>query len=462
MAKKIIIIGGGPGGYVAAIRAAQLGADVTVIEKKDLGGTCLNRGCVPTKTMLHSARCYRSVLNSREFGVYNTLQSFRFDKMIKRKDEIVQTNVNGIKYLFQKNKIKSIQGTASLIDPSTVSVRCRDDKTERLKADAILLATGSEPLTPKFLKFDGDRVITTTEALQLDQVPKSIAIVGGSVSGCEFASLFSQLGAEVHIIEMLDRIVPTEDAEIASKLTNALEKSGINILTNSPVEAVERVYPSGDVKIAVKGHSSLQLGYCLLTLGRKLNTENIGLEHIGIKHTSAGIEVDDQMRTNIKTVYAVGDVTGKLLLAHVASEQGIIAVEHIMGKKVSMDYQSVPAFIYTHPEISSVGKQEVELKAEGTKYLTGKNYFKSNAMAMGMGMGEADGFVKVLADAKSHQILGIHLIGPHATDLLAEAVMIIKNRMTVEQVKDVIHPHPTLSEVIKEAVLATVGEAIHG
>jgi dihydrolipoamide dehydrogenase len=460
MAKKIIIIGGGPGGYVAAIRGAQLGAEVTVIEKKVLGGTCLNWGCVPTKTLLQSARCYQMVLNSREFGVYNTMQSFRFDKMIKRKDDIVQTNVNGIKYLFQKNKIRYLEGKATLEDQNTVSVLYHDDKSDLLQADAIILATGSEPLTPQFLKFDGDRVITTTEALRLDDVPKSIAIVGGSVSGCEFASLFAQLGAEVYLIEMLDRIVPTEDAEIASKLTSELKKSGINILTNSPVEAIERIYPSGDVKLAVKGQASLQVEYCLLTLGRKLNTENIGLESLDIKHSPAGIEVNDQLQTNIDNIYAVGDVTGKMLLAHVASEQGIVAVEHIMGKKVSMDYEAVPAFIYTHPEISSVGKQEDELRSEGINYLTGKNQFKSNAMAMGMG--EADGFVKVLADEDSHQILGIHMIGPHATDLLAEAVIMIKNKMTVEQVKDVIHPHPTLSEVIKEAVLATVGQAIHG
>ena len=445
---------------MAAIRAAQLGADVTVIEKKVLGGTCLNRGCVPTKTLLQSARCYQSVLNSREFGVYNTMQSFRFDKMIKRKDDIVKTNVNGIKHLFQKNKINFLEGTASLEDQNTVSILYPDGKTELLKADAIILATGSEPLTPNFLKFDGDRVITTTEALKLDKVPKSIAIVGGSVSGCEFASLFSQLGAEVHLIEMLEGIVPTEDNEIASKLSNELKKSGINILTNSPVKAIERIYPSGDVKLAVKGQASLQVEYCLLTLGRKLNTENIGLETLDIKHSSAGIEVNTQMQTNIDHIYAVGDITGKLLLAHVASEQGIIAVEHIMGKKVSMDYQTVPAFIYTHPEISSVGRQEDELKKESINYLTGKNYFKSNAMAMGMG--EGDGFVKVFVDTKSHQILGIHMIGPHATDLVAEAVMIIKNKMTVEQIKDVIHPHPTLSEVIKEAVLATIDQAIHG
>lgn len=460
MAKKIIIIGGGPGGYVAAIRAAQLGADVTVIEKKVLGGTCLNWGCVPTKTLLQSARCYQTVLNSREFGVYNTMHSFRFDKMIKRKDEIVRTNVNGIKYLFQKNKINYLEGTATLVDQNTVSVLDHNGQSDLLQADAIILATGSEPLTPEFLKFDGDRVITTTEALRLADVPKSIAIVGGSVSGCEFASLFAQLGAEVHLIEMLNRIVPTEDTEIASKLTSELKKSGINILTDSPVEGIERTYPSGDVKLQVKGQAPLQVEYCLLTLGRKLNTENIGLENLGINHNRAGIEVNDRMQTNIDHIYAVGDVTGKMLLAHVASEQGIVAVEHIMGGTVAMDYQVVPAFIYTHPEISSVGKKEEELKAEGISYLTGKNHFKSNAMAMGMG--EADGFVKVLADADSHQILGIHMIGPHATDLVTEAVLMLKNRMTVEQVKDTIHPHPTLSEVIKEAVLASVGEAIHG
>jgi dihydrolipoamide dehydrogenase len=460
MKKKIIIVGGGPGGYVAAIRAAQLGATVTVIEKKVLGGTCLNRGCVPTKTLLHSARLYQSVLNSRKFGVYNSMPSFRFDKMVKRKDEIVQTNVNGIKYLFQKNKIESIEGSASLLDKHTVKVLYHDGGAEQLKADAILLATGSEPLTPKFLKYDADRVITTTEALTLDQIPRSIAIVGASVSGCEFACLFSQLGAEVHLIEMLDRIVPTEDREISAKLLSDFKQSGINILTSSPVEQIERIYPSGNVKLAVKDQAPLEVEYCLLTLGRALNTGGIGLDELGIAYSPQGFEVNDRMQTNIENIYAAGDVTGKWLLAHVAYEQGIVAVENIMGHSITMDYQSVPAFIFTHPEIAGVGRQEGELKAEGIEYLTAKNFFKANAMAQGMG--EADGFVKVLADAKSHQILGIHMIGPHATDLLREAVTMIKNKMTVEQVKDVIHPHPTLSEVVKEAVLATVGQAIHG
>ena len=460
MSKKIVIIGGGPGGYVAAIRAAQLGATVTVVEKQSLGGTCLNWGCVPTKTLLHAARLYQTVLNSREFGIYNTLPSFRFDKMIRRKDEIIQTNINGIKYLFQKNKVESIAGTAALLDPYTVEVRHPDGHTTQLPADAILLATGSEPLTPPFLNYDGDRVITTTEALALDDVPRSVAIVGASVSGCEFACLFSQLGAKVHLIEMLDRIIPTEDREISTKLLNDFKQRGLDIRLNSPVEKIERLYPSGNVRVGVKDQSPLEVEYCLLTLGRDLNTDGIGLDRLGIAYSRQGIAVNERMQTNVENIYAAGDVTGKWLLAHVASEQGIVAVENMMGHSASMDYQAVPAFIFTHPEISSVGRQEDELKAAGTAYLSGKNFYKGNAMAQGMG--EADGFVKALVDQETHRILGVHMIGPHATDLLGETVTMMKNQMTVEQVKDVIHPHPTLSEVIKEAVLASVGQAIHG
>ncbi len=458
MSKKIVIIGGGPGGYVAAIRAAQLGAQVCVVEEEELGGTCLNRGCVPTKTLLHAARVYQTTLNCRQYGIYCTTDSVRFDKMVEKKNTVVRNNVGGIHALFKKNRISLIKGKGRILDPTTVEIRGTDGGNIKESADAIVIATGSRPLVPGFIKYDGDRIITTTEALNLDRLPASIAVIGGSVSGCEFACLFSQLGSRVHLIEMLDSIVPTEDKEIARRLEGRLKRMGVTVMTKTAVKALERRYPDGSVDIKIEGET-ITADYCLLAMGRRLNTEEMGCEEIGLEYSPQGIVVNDRMETNIGNIYAVGDVTGKFLLAHVASEQGIVAVENIMGHKSSMNYDAVPGFIYTDPEISSVGLKAAEAAERGLKIVEGKATFKTNAMAHAME--ETSGFVKIVVDKETHKILGIHIFGPHATDLLAEAVTIVKTGMTPEMVKKVIHPHPTLCETVKEAVLAAAGQAIH-
>ena len=458
MAKKIVIIGGGPGGYVAAIRAAQLGAQVSVVEEEELGGTCLNWGCVPTKTLLHAARVYQTTQNCRQYGVYCTTDDLRFDKMVEKKNTVVRNNVAGIYGLFKKNRISLIKGRGRILDSTTVEIRGRDGQCVSESADAIVIATGSRPLVPGFITYDGDRIITTTEALDLDHLPKSIAVIGGSVSGCEFACLFSQLGSRVHLIEMLDSIVPTEDREIARRLEGRLKRQGVTVMTKTAVKALERNYPQGSVDIKMEGET-ITADYCLLAMGRRLNTEELGLEDMGIEYAPQGIVVNDRMETNIANIYAVGDVTGKFLLAHVASEQGIVAVENIMGHTSSMNYDAVPGFIYTDPEIASVGLKAAEAVERGLEILEGKATFKTNAMAHAME--ETSGFVKTVVDKKTHRILGVHMFGPHATDLLAEAVTIVKAGMTVEQVKETIHPHPTLCETVKEAVLAATGEAIH-
>jgi dihydrolipoamide dehydrogenase len=458
MSKKIIIIGGGPGGYVAAIRAAQLGAQVMVVEKEKLGGTCLNWGCVPTKTLLHASRIYKMAQNTRKFGIYCTVDSFRFDKMVERKNEVVRNNVLGIETIFKKRNINLINGTACLSDPNSLEVETMEGKTVKESADAIIIATGSEPLIPGFIRFDGDRVITTTEALDLDHLPSSITIVGGSVSGCEFACLFGQLGATVYLIEMLDRIVPTEDPEISRKLAAALKRLGVKVMIKTAVKDLQRQYPEGTVILSTDS-GQISADYCLLAMGRKLNTENIGLKKLGITFSLQGIEVNERMETNVPGIYAVGDVTGKYLLAHVASEQGIVAVENIMDKDATMDYAAVPNFIYTDPEIASVGLKSEEAVEKGMDIIEGKATFKTNAMAHAMD--ETSGFVKTVIDKKTRKILGVHMFGPHATDLLAEAATLVKMDMTLENFKNVIHPHPTLSETVKESVLAAVGEAIH-
>jgi len=458
MSKKIIIIGGGPGGYVAAIRAAQLGAQVTVVEKGKLGGTCLNRGCVPTKTLLHVARIYKTVQNTRQFGIYCTIDSFRYDKMVEKKNEVVRNNVIGIETIFKNRHIKLLSGIARLSDPTTLTIETAEGKRVKESADALVIATGSEPLIPKSIKFDGDRVITTTEALDLDNLPSSIVIVGGSVSGCEFACLFGQLGSRVYLIEMLDRIVPTEDKELSRRLAGRLKRLGVNVMTKTRVKSLERQYPVGSVTVFTdKDH--VNADYCLLAMGRKLNTENIGLETLGIDFSPKGIKTDNRMETNVSGVYAVGDVTGKHQLAHVASEQGIIAVENIMEIDAFMDYRAIPSFIYTDPEIASVGLKPEEAVEKDIEIIEGKATFKGNAMAHAIE--QTSGFVKTVIDKKTLKILGVHMFGPHVTELLPEAVTMIKMGMTLADVKNVIYPHPTLSETVKESVLAAVGEAIH-
>jgi dihydrolipoamide dehydrogenase len=458
MAKKIIIIGGGPGGYVAAIRAAQLGAQVLVVEKDELGGTCLNWGCVPTKTLLHASRIYRTMLNCREYGIYGTTDSIRFDKMVAKKNSVVRNNVSGIRALLQKNNISVVKGRAIIREPKTIEIQREDGKHVNESADALIVATGSQPLIPDSIKTDQDRIITTTEALDLDHLPTSIAIVGGSVSGCEFACLFSQLGSRVYLIEMLDRIVPTEDREISRRLADRLKQLGVKLMTQTAVKSLERQYPNGSVKVFTD-KEKINVDYCLLTMGRKLNTEKIGLEALGIDFSSEGNKINERMETNVAGVYAVGDVTGRYLLAHVASEQGIIAAENIMANGVTMDYSAVPSFIYTHPEIASVGLKSEEALKKGLDIIEGKATFKTNAMAHAME--ETSGFIKTVLDKRTLKILGVHIFGPHATDLLAEAVTMLKMGMTLENVKNVIHPHPTLSETVKESVLAAVGQAIH-
>jgi dihydrolipoamide dehydrogenase len=477
MAKKVLIIGAGPGGYVAAIRAAQLGAEVTVVEKEKLGGTCLNWGCVPTKTLLHAACVYHNALHTRDFGVYTRVDSFRFDKMVARKNSIVQTNVRGIEHLFQKNGIRSIKGSGRLLDANRVEIHSSEGSTTQETADAIILATGSEPLIPGFIRCDRDRIITTTKALDLEMLPKSITIVGGSVSGCEFACLFALLGVKVYLVEMLDQLVPTEDADISRRLEQSLKLQGVSVMTGATLKTLERVYPSGAVKVSVSSvnkqrqqHESRDLqrsieqeqfltDYCLLTMGRRLNIDGLGLENIGIDYDRSGIETNEHMETSLKNVYAIGDVTGKYLLAHVASQQGIVAAENIMGQAVTMNYTAVPGFIYTYPEIASVGLREEDARSQGIDVLIGKANFKTNAMAYVLG--KTDGFVKTVVECVTKKIRGIHILGPHATNLLGEAAAIVAQGMTVEQIAQTIHPHPTLCETVKEAILAAADQAIH-
>ena len=459
MAKRITIIGGGPGGYVCAVRGAQLGAQVTIVERDALGGTCLNWGCVPTKALLHGARLYRAIRDAGRFGIECTPAPVRFDKMMERKDVVVQNNVSGLESLLKRHGVTVIRGTGRLLDPHTVEIDNGEGNISREGAEAVVIATGSAPLVPSFMKLDKDRIVTTTGALDLQRLPVSVAVVGGSVSGCEFACMFGLLGSEVTLIEMLDKILPTEDAEISRRFAGALRSLGVRVMTKTAVRSVEWDDGTDSVTLVTEKGERMTASCCLAAMGRKLNIDNIGLDALGIEYSPKGIGVNERMETTIRDVYAVGDVTGKILLAHVASAQGIVAAENIMGIDATMDYSAVPSFIYTEPEIGSVGLKEEEAKAMGMDIMMGKAIFKTNAMAHAMS--ETTGFVKTVVDRKTKEILGVHILGPHATDLLAHAVTLVKGRMTSKMVKAMIHPHPTLSETTKEAVLAAMNQAIH-
>lgn len=459
MNKKVLVIGAGPGGYVAAIRAAQLGGEVTAVEKAEVGGTCLNWGCIPTKSLLQSAKVYRAMQDTRKFGVYGGGWSFRFDKMVEAKNKIVSTQINGIKSLFRKNKIRFIKGKGKLLDARTVEVEGEDGKILTESADAIIIATGSEALIPSFVPRVGDRIITTTEALDLDEAPKSIAIIGGSVAGCEFASLFNTLGSKVTLVEMLPGILPLEDPDISDHLTYRMKKEGIEVLTGRRVTGLEREYPSGAVIVKVDQGDIIRADYCLLAIGRKLCTEGLSLEKVGIRYSAKGIEVNDRTETNIPGIYAIGDVTGTLLLAHWASAQGVVAAENALGQSTRLDAYSVPSCIFTIPEIASVGLSEGEARKRGIAVKIGKMAFRFNGMANAMM--ETDGFIKVVVDEKEERIIGVHIIGPHASDLISEGTLAVKKKMTLPEMKGMIHAHPTLSETMQEAIFSSAGLAIH-
>jgi len=457
--KKLLIIGAGPGGYVAAIRAAQMGGKVTVIEKEEVGGTCLHKGCVPTKCLLQSAKIYRDIQDTRKFGVYCSDWSFRFDKMVEAKDEIVRAQANGIRSLLRKHKICLINGKARLVDPHTVEVEEPGGKAGKESADAIIISTGSEPLIPAFVPRVGDRILTTTEALDLDEVPRSIAIIGGSIAGCEFACLLNTMGSRVTVVEMLPTILPLEDEEISAFLASQMEKEGIEIICEARVNALEREYPRGRVGVKFEGGGGIEADYCLLALGRKPCTDGLNLEGAGVRYGDRGIEVNDRMETNVPGMYAVGDVTGTILLAHWASAQGIVAAENAMGHEARLDGHGVPSCIWTQPEIGSVGLTEAEARERGMDVRIGKMPFRSNSMANALG--ESEGFIKVVLDKGDGRIIGVHIIGTHASELIAEGAIAVKKGMTLDDMKVIVHAHPTLSETIQEAMLSASGLAIH-
>lgn len=456
--KDLIIIGGGPGGYVAAIRACQLGMSVVLIEKDSYGGTCLNRGCIPTKAYYQNAVMLRNIMSSPEFNIQVNGVSFDMAGALRRKNEVVHKLVSGVEKLLKENGVAMIKGTAALLDKNTVLVDGRE-----LQARHLLIATGSSPASLPIPGSDLAGVINSDQLLDLDEVPKRLAIIGGGVVGLEFACIFSAFGSQVTVFEYTPDLLPGMDRELGKRLRVFLKKQKITVHTGAAVEKIEQAEgaESGlDVITTGKaGIVKIQADTILVAAGRQACTDGLDPGKLGIVTDQRGfIKVDEQFRTSLEGVYAIGDVIGGAMLAHVASEEGITAVENMAGQESRVHYHAVPACVFTMPEIASVGLSEDAAISKGIPVRTGKFQFAANGKAMTMG--DTDGMVKVLADQQD-TIIGMHIIGPHASDLIMEGTLLVKNRMKIDDLVGTIHPHPTLSEAIMEAVLDIRGHALH-
>ena len=455
---KILIIGGGPGGYVAAIRAAQLGAKVTLIEKQHLGGVCLNSGCIPTKALLHSAELFEAAKHGTDIGVL-AKPKLDFDKVQENKAKVVSKLVSGVGGLLSANKINTVYGTAKFISSKTVVVENETGK-ETLSADKIIIATGSIPAIPPIKGLDGQKCIDSTGALNLAELPKSLVIIGGGIIGVEMATAYHAFGTDVTIVEMLPQILPMIDSEVAGMIRKKLEKKGVNIFTSAKVKAVEDGSERAKVYVETDGKEIVLEGEKILrSVGRRVNTMSLGLEAAGVANDKGRITVNVHMQTSVDGVYAIGDCIGKTMLAHVASMQGEVAVEHAMGINSKYDETTNPACVYTNPEIASVGITETQAKQRGTDVIVGRFPLAANGKALIMNGGE--GMVKVVAGRRYNEILGATIIGPRATDLIAECVLAIRLEATTDELISTIHAHPTISEAVREAMLATEKRAIH-
>ncbi|MCM3158475.1 dihydrolipoyl dehydrogenase [Bacillus subtilis] len=467
----VVILGGGTGGYVAAIRAAQLGLKTAVVEKEKLGGTCLHKGCIPSKALLRSAEVYRTAREADQFGVETAGVSLNFEKVQQRKQAVVDKLAAGVNHLMKKGKIDVYTGYGRILGPSifsplpgTISVeRGNGEENDMLIPKQVIIATGSRPRMLPGLEADGKSVLTSDEALQMEELPQSIIIVGGGVIGIEWASMLHDFGVKVTVIEYADRILPTEDLEISKEMESLLKKKGIQFITGAKVLPDTMTKTSEDISIQAEKDGetvTYSAEKMLVSIGRQANIEGIGLENTDIVTENGMISVNESCQTKESHIYAIGDVIGGLQLAHVASHEGIIAVEHFAGLNPHpLDPTLVPKCIYSSPEAASVGLTEDEAKANGHNVKIGK--FPFMAIGKALVYGESDGFVKIVADRDTDDILGVHMIGPHVTDMISEAGLAKVLDATPWEVGQTIHPHPTLSEAIGEAALAVDGKAIH-
>jgi dihydrolipoamide dehydrogenase len=459
----VVVIGGGPGGYVAAIRAAQLGLKTVCVEMdKTLGGTCVNVGCIPSKALLQSSEHYEFTrLHAREHGINVDNVSVDLATMMKRKVDVVSQNTRGVEFLFKKNKITWARGKGTLKQGNVVDVTANDGTVTTYDAKNVIIATGSVPIELPFLKFDEKRVLSNVGALTISEVPKRLVVIGGGVIGLELGSVWRRLGAKVTVVELMPNILPGMDADVVKEADKVFRKQGLEIRAGTKVTGANVEENRVLVETEKDGaKETLEADYVLVSVGRKPSLTGIDAAALGLNVGKRGeVIVDHQLRTNLPGVYAIGDVVGGKLLAHKAEEEGVIAAEVIAGKPVEMHYKSVPAIVYTWPEIASVGLAEHEVKESGREYKVGKFPFSANGRARTMG--ETTGFVKFIADAKTDELLGAHLIGPNVSELCAEVVLAFEYRGSSEDLGVTIHSHPTLSEAVKEAALGVLGRSIH-
>jgi dihydrolipoamide dehydrogenase len=461
-AYDVIVIGSGPGGYVGAIRCAQLGLKTAIIEKQWLGGVCLNVGCIPTKSLLKNADLAHTLRErAAEFGIKFEKLELDYSAAYKRSRQVADRLSRGVGFLMKKNAIDVVNGTARIISRSQVSVQNKDGITTELTTKNIVIATGSYAGTIPGVKIDGEKVITYLEAIQQSTAPKSVIIIGAGALGAEFATLWNSYGSKVTLVEMLPRVLPLEDEEVSNELKKAFTRRGIDILTDAKVLSVATSSKGCVVKVSAGGEEKeIEAEQTLIATGFKPNTSNLGLEEIGVELTERKfVQVNEHMATNVPGIWAIGDVTGKLLLAHVASAQGVVCAESIAGEETKpLDYAMMPRATFSQPQVASFGYTEAQAKEKGLEYKVGKFSFQANGKALGLG--DYAGFAKIIADANSGELLGAHLVGPEVSELLPELTLAKNSELTVEEIAGNVHAHPTLSEVLMEASLAVNGKTI--
>jgi dihydrolipoamide dehydrogenase len=465
MQYNVTVIGSGPGGYVAAIRCAQLGFKTALIEKYDtLGGTCLNVGCIPSKALLDSSEHFHNAAHTfKEHGIDISEPKANIAQMIKRKAGVVKSNVDGIAYLMKKNKIEVLTGVGSFIDKNTIKITSKDGKESQITTEKVIIATGSKPTPLPFAPFDKKRIISSTEGLELKEIPKHLIVIGGGVIGMELGSVYARIGSKVTVVEFLDNLIPTMDGTMGKELTKVAKKLGMELYLGHKVTSVEAKGKEVLVKAEPKnGGNAVDLkgDYCLVSIGRKPYTDGLGLEKIGIELDKGKIQVDDHLKTKVDNIYAIGDVVRGAMLAHKAEEEGVLVAEQLAGQKPHINYLLIPGVVYTWPEVASVGYTEEQLKEQGRAYKTGS--FPYKALGRARASMDLDGLVKVLADKTTDEILGIHIIGARAADMIAAGVTAMEFRASAEDIARTSHAHPTYMEAVKEACLAaTANRSIH-
>lgn len=466
MKYDVTVIGSGPGGYVAAIRAAQLGLKTAIIERYNtLGGTCLNVGCIPSKALLDSSEHYHNA--KEKFSLHGIeLKSLKVNmpQMIARKNEVVDQTVKGLDFLMKKNKIEVFHGHGAFLSPNKIQITAADGSTKEIETDKTIIATGSKPITPANFNYDKKRVITSTEALNISEVPKRMVVIGGGVIGLELGSVFGRLGTKIEVVEYLDRIIPGMDGDCSKELMRALKKLDMSFHLRHAVTAVTA--NAKGVKVEVQKRDSeekftIEADYCLVAIGRRPYTDNLGLDKAGVELDDKGrVKVNNHLETNVKGIYAIGDVIHGAMLAHKAEEEGVFVAETIAGQKPHIDYNLIPNVVYTWPEVAGVGRTEEQLKEEGIPYKSGKFPFK--ALGRARASTDIEGMAKVLSHKDTDEILGVHIVGPRAADMIAEGVALMEFRASAEDAARMSHAHPTYTEAFREAALAaTDNRAIH-